>query len=198
MTVTLQELCTIAVNTISSICSNITNYNSISSEFKSGYSIAFDHNRSKATFTLTNPINSVDSNTVNSQLSSFLSDNGFTSLSAELTPSTIISVYTLLAVFTSARVNLVASQFSVNKYICYINDDVTYDFDSASILTTDSDIIFATEGLSASYYIQRIIRQSIKSRSLQYRLVLSGYSWNDGYRPTNVTTPAIVYIPHSV
>lgn len=200
MAVTIQELCTIATNYISNICTNITNYNNIALEFKAGYSRRFNHNRSFSTFAIINPISQVNEATITSQLSSYLSNNAFTDLNAEVSSSTLISIYTLIAAFTSARVNLVTSQFSSDSYICYNADTVSYDLDSADILNDNSEIIFSSEGLSASYHIQRIIQQSIKTKSIQYSVSISGYSFNDNYLPTgNVdvdnTTPAIVYVP---
>lgn len=202
MAVTLQSLFDIAVSNISSICSNILNFSSISSEFKSGYTREFNHNRSKCTVTIANPVSQVNTSQVSSQFSTFLSDNGFSDMSKELSSGEIISYYILVAVFTSARVNYVASQFSIDTYICYNNNNnkVTYDFDSAVISAVDNEIILASDGLISSYYFQKIINQNIKANSIQYNFVMTGYAYKDGYIPTgNVdvdnTTPAIVYVP---
>lgn len=200
MAVTLQSLFDIAVSNISSICTNISSFSSISSEFKSGYSRTFNHNRSRLTFTIVDGVSQSTTDQVSSQLSTFLSDNGFSDMNEELCSSELISFYTLLAVFTSARVFDVSSQFTSNKYICYYSSDTAYNFDSATVSAADNEIILASDGLLSSYYFQKIIHQNVRAKSIQYNASIAGYAFNDGYKPTgNVDqdniTPGIVYNP---
>lgn len=200
MAVTLQSLFDIAVSNISSICANISDFSSISSEFKSGYSRTFNHNRSRLTFTIAKSISQATTDQVSSQLSTFLSDNGFSDMNEELHSAELISFYTLLAVFTSARVFDVSSQFTSNKYVCYYSNDTSYNFDGATVSAADNDIILASDGLLSSYYFQKIIQQNIRAKSIQYNVSIAGYAFNDGYKPTgNVdqdnTTPGTVYNP---
>lgn len=193
MAVAIQTLYDATVNAISSACTNISNYNSIPSVFKSGYTRTFNHNRSKLVYRIQNPISQSYSSTVQDQLRECLSSYGFTDLSRTVSESTLTSIYAIIAAFTSARVKIISSQFSSTKYMYYDADSVTYNLESATVLTADSNEILASEGLSSSYSIQRIIQQTAKSYNIRYSVSISGYSFNNSYHPTNVTTPAVVY-----
>lgn len=193
MSVAIQPLFDIAVNYISSVCTNISNYGAISAEFKPGWAREFYHNRSRAVYAIQSFIGQSNRASVQSQLQSCLYTYGFNDLSKTLSESTITGFYSVIAAFTSARVRLASSQFSNNKYIYYYSDATDYNIDSATILTSDILDILASEGINSSYAIQRIIQRNIKAYSIPYSAAIYGYGFNDGYHPANAGTPAVVY-----
>lgn len=165
---TYQQLYDIALNSIKSTCLNISNYNAIPAEFKSGYSTKQTTNRAVLTITIVNPIGQVASTTADSEFSAWIAQCGI-NLSAQIDPRGLLNFYVALASFCSAKVRVLGGQQSNTKQMVYIPDGAPV------IYTTipTGDLLVASDISTCTGTINSIISNNTKSYPIQYTFVMS-------------------------
>lgn len=165
---TYQQLYDIALNSIKSTCLNISNYDSIPAEFKSGYSTKQTTKRAVLTITIVNPIGQVAPTTADSEFSAWIAQCGV-NLSAEIDPRGLLNFYVALASFCSAKVRVLGGQQSDTKQMVYIPNGVPTTYTTIP----NGDLLVATDMDTCTTTINSIISNNTKSYAIQYTFVMS-------------------------
>ena len=163
-----RDLYNTAYNNIVSVCTNINNFGSIASQFKSGYSRTVTNAKASATLRIANPITQVSASTVSSQFQSHLSNYGVDlNDTVNVEDATgLINFYTALASFVSAKVCLAGGNESNSKYIIYNSNGSI----KAYTRIDPVDVIRANDNLTTTRTINQIIAANIKAYIVRYNL----------------------------
>lgn len=163
-----QDLYNTAYNNIVSVCTNINNWGSIPSQFKSGYTRTVTNTKATATLSIVNPLSQVSASTVSSQLQSHLSNYGIDlSDTVNVEDATgLINFYTALASFVTGKVCLAGSSETDSKYIVYNSNGSIKAYTKIDPL----DVIRANDNLTTTRTINQIIASNIKAYVVRYNL----------------------------
>lgn len=160
-----------ALSSIKSICMNVSNFGALPSHYKPGYTYTQSNARAYLKWSISNPVNQVSTDTVDTDFSNLMNTYGITGiLDNTVTPRGILNFYTALAVFCTARVCICSSQLNTNKYIVYDNS-TSY---STYTKIPEGDLIYATDINTICGNINSIIGSNIKSKFIKYTTSIYG------------------------
>jgi len=147
---TYQQLMTAAINKISAVCLNVSNFAGIPAAYKSGYTHTTTQKGGgtrQITMTLTATLSSgaisqVTSSVVSDQLNAFFNERGITAKASKaITDRGLANFYNNLAAFCYARIFVYSSQETTTNVIAYYSGSVTYpavtNIDESSALPED-------------------------------------------------------------
>lgn len=167
---TYNDLFEQALSAITSACTNVSNYGSISSHFKSGYSRNVTNAKATCRVSIINPVSSVSSSTVRSQLQSHLTNKGVAlNDTVNISDATgLINFYTALASFCSAKVCTAASSETTNRYVIYNSSGSPTDYTRID----PRDVVRANDNITTSQTINQIISSNKKAYLVRYNISL--------------------------
>lgn len=181
MAVTYQQLYDQAIQAVVNSCYNISKWNSLPSQFKSGYSQSMSFTGSypnesgvqvswrlmTATFRISNPIQQFSQDTVESDFQSVLNYYGISPRLTEVPSSNgLIEFFQAFAVFCSARVNICASQFNSTRYTVY---DRSAPYEYAAALS-EGNLATASDADTITSACIKIIGSTAKEAWIRYTL----------------------------
>lgn len=187
-TITYSQMVDLVKNWIKTNCTNISNFGSIPSCFKSGYTITGNCSGTfptslvdKYTVTISgNVVSEVAASTVDSQMSSFWSTYcGSLNVNLNITAENYINFIQDMISFCSGRVFMAVSEYSANKYLVYNAGNTTY-LNYATLSSTQKEYRFVT-ATDVAYSAQGILYNIINAVNQTIRLYPARYDTNIVY-----------------
>lgn len=168
---TYTSMITVVANWINSNANNLSNFSSLPSAFKSGYSNTInipktqggnDTYQPTCTITNANYFTQSTTATVTSQLQSFFTARGVTNLNANVPASEFLHFINNLVSFCSTKLIYTSSQFATGKYLIYQENNTT--FNSTYQMTTNdaNKLVEATDMMDMFNMLFNIISQSLR------------------------------------
>lgn len=187
-TITYSQMVDLVKNWIKTNCTNISNFGSIPSCFKSGYSVSGKCSHpngcpsegrgvyDKYTITISgNIVSEVATSTVDSQMSSFWSTYcGSLNVNLNITAENYIAFMQDMVSFCSGRVFMAVSEYSANKYLIYNSGNTTYS-NYVTLSSTQKEYRFVT-ATDVAYDARGILYNIINAVNQTIRLYPTRYS----------------------
>lgn len=166
MAITYRTLYNQALNLIKSSCVNVSNYSSLPSSFKSGYSESRSSGLETAYFRIANPVSSISTTTVDNDFNSIMTNYGISSrLDQSITARGLINFYAALASLVQAKVCICQARNS-GKYVCY---ETRHSFTTLPSIP-EGDLIYATDTNTVCNNIIQIIANNAKGRPIYFNI----------------------------
>ncbi len=173
--ITYQTLVDLVKNYIKTNCKNISDFASISSVMKSGYSTsatissAGDGYTSSYTCTISKAVAQVDTSTVDTDMTNFLSTIGVSSkLSSNIPEGEFIKFFNDMVSFCSTKMAFATSQFTTTKYLIYNTGSTSY----ASTVTignnTARQLIKVTDITTITNMLTSVMKQTLRTIPCTY------------------------------
>ena len=164
-----QDLYDIALASIKSICLNVSDWESVVAEFKSGYSRQQTNARAVLTISVANPVGQVATSTVDSEFNSWMVSSCGVVLSATVEPRGLFNFYVALASFVSGKVQIAGGQESTTRQIIYNPDGTPQSYTKMA----GENVAIATDMATCSTTINQIICSNTRARNVRYNFVIS-------------------------
>ena len=172
--ITYQTLVDLVKNYIKTNCVNISNFDSINSTMKSGYSTSANISSngggytSKYTCTISKAVSQVASSVVDTDMTNFLNTiNVSNKLSSNIAEGEFINFINDLVSFCSTKMGFAVGQFTTAKYLIY-NTSTSY----SSTVTINNDtarqLIKATNATSIVNMLINVMKQSLRNIPCTY------------------------------
>lgn len=176
--ITYQELADTVRNFVTSNCTNVSNYSSLPSCFKSGYSDSSriggnDFQNVTVTYTITKSVPSISSSIVTSEFNGFLNQCGMNmKLSQNLSSNNFFVAFNNFVSFVATKVAVAISQFSSQSYLIYIQNSGYRDLITPST-ELDNRLATATDVPLMLNAIIDTARQNFRCFACQYSVSIS-------------------------
>ena len=164
-----QDLYDIALASIKSICLNVSNWESVVAQFKSGYSRQQTNARAVLTISIVNPVNQVATSTVDSEFNAWMVSSCGVVLSATVEPRGLFNFYVALASFVSAKVGVAGGQETTTQQIIYNASGTPQSYTKMA----GENVAIATDMATCSTTINQIICSNTRAYNVQYDFVIS-------------------------
>lgn len=166
---TYRQLYDSTLSKIKSMCYNIDS-NNLPSQLKSGYSaVIAQRGDARVWFNIQNPVSTVSSSTVQSDLQSFLTSRGvWTKLDQIVTPRGLLNFFSNVAVFCRSRISVVSSQLVSTGYPVYLS---TASQPSVTSLTMDEEIVNNIEINDMLNLLNNLLQTNCGTLTVRYNTV---------------------------
>lgn len=173
--ITYQTLVDVVKNYIKTNCVNISNFASINSTMKAGYSTSATISSSGAgytsnyTCTISKAVSQVSSSTVDTDMTNFLTTIGVSNkLSSNIAEGEFIKFFNNMMSFCSTKLGFATGQFTTSKYLIYNTSATTY----SSTVTINNDtarqIVKASDITSITNIITTVMKQTLRNIPCTY------------------------------
>ena len=177
--ITYKQMSDTVSSWIKSNCSNISNYASINSCCKPGYSYSVYTNEFRmvenATASITSSLKQINSSVVDSQLSQFLSSIGISNINAIVPENNFYTLINDLVAFCTSKLKFIVSQSNNNtnsavKYLVYDDSQAVQSNYVVNVQQTPvyNYICKASTATQLTQYLIILIKSTIRTVSCRY------------------------------